>query len=489
MNPNDLLGTRYNPPGFDTVRAISRVAKAYHSLSPYPAFSEMTRNWKTEERGPFPRCRPFVRRIVNRGARWLFGKPVTFRVGEDKESAELVNQAWTENDMNRRSVAMATTGALSGGVVLKWSYDKDQTETGARIHVLDPAEQTRLYWEDEMLLMARVQYPFFDATTGKWIWYREEWTDDIFRVYEELPLNAVTPLSPTGDPYSFAPVADVYDKWEIKSEERNPFGIIPLWYVRNSEVGREFGEGDLWNCYHIIDQVNYTYDLAHKHNQKFVDPSKAYIDLEPSTDDAPDASGPGGAEVLETKEGAPAQGKVQALETDGSMRGPLREFTQDLLRDLFDTVGAVDVSPEEITNKGNLTSAVLTQLYAPLIEITDSKRTCYGEDGVCVFFERMSRGLAAVNAQGWKPLDDVQIHWPAYFDVPEEEKTAAVTRQSLMVTNRFTTQKRAVQELAKLDGVIDVNDLLVEIEREPDPAGEDAGEETNAKSPRKERSA
>src|SRR5450631_3703435 len=106
-DPNSLLGTPHNPPGFGMARLISRAARAYHALGPYPSYSAMTKNWKVEERGPYPRCLPFVQDIVTKGARWLFGKPLTFRIEGDPGQSKALNDLWTSNDMGRRSVAAA----------------------------------------------------------------------------------------------------------------------------------------------------------------------------------------------------------------------------------------------------------------------------------------------------------------------------------------------------------------------------------------------
>lgn len=466
----DFIGCKTNPAGFDSLRLLARTAKAYDALVPYPNFSAMTnKKWLTEEQGPYPRCLPFVRNIVTKGARWLFGKPVTFRVEDNKPLSKLINDAWTENSMGARSVPMARMGALSGGVALKWSYDPERSEY-PQIHVLDPAEHTRFYWhphDTTQLLMVRVQYPIFDPAKGVTVWYREEWTDEELVVYEDIP-QAVLVSTNVNDPYQIATKVDDYQDWKIKTREPNEFGVIPLWYVQNIHTGREFGDGDLWSYFQTIDLINYTRNLEHLNNQKGQDPGKAYIDLEPETDDAPGRDMVG--ESLRTTTDAVAQGKIQELSPDATMRPHMRQYIEDLKRELYQAVGSVELSVEDVTNKGNLTRAVLEQVYGPLIEATDEKRKSYGEDGLCTFFERMCDGMANAGVSGWSADTDVQIHWPDMFHGTPEEHSTEVQRQKTMVEARFTTPERAVRAVAALDGIIDTDKLEADLAKLPPTA-------------------
>lgn len=470
IDAKSLLGTAYLPSGFQNVQTLARVARAYDALVPYPNFSNLTKDWKTEDRGPYPRCRPFVQHIVSKGVSWLFGRPISFRAndeggGENKDLSEQVNDIWTGNDMNRRSLTLARTGALSGGCVMKFSFRED---TGVHIDLLDPTQQCRLYWDPfnlSRLLMARIQFPYYNAVEGKMYYWREDWTDEDQIIYKPVPM-ATFGTEVVQDAYNVIDKVDAYGNWEKESEKRNPFGIIPLWYVRNKETGTEYGEGDLWTMYTVVDQINFTRDLEHKGNQKAIDPKLAYIDVVAPNEEQAMADGPSSVEVLQTADGAQSQGKVEKLDVNAAVRPYVAEFADDLMRELYAAVGVVDLKPEEVTNKGNLTAAVMMQMYEPLVTTTAAKRTCYGEDGIAVFFERMAFGLTNLGVQGWRPEIDVQVIWPPYFEQTEEEKTAAVSRQALMIENDFTTHDRAVREVAKMDGVIDADDLLSKVQAE-----------------------
>jgi hypothetical protein len=175
------------------------------------------------------------------------------------------------------------------------------------------------------------------------------------------------------------------------------------------------------------------------------------------------SDGPIGERVLQTTDDAKSQGKIEVIQTNAALRPHVDAFADKLLEDLYATTGMPKFNPSEITNKGNLTSAVLVQLYAPTIKVTNLKRNCYGEDGICVFLERMSQGLTTAKVTGWKPMPDIQAVWGPYFEQTEEEKMELAQRQAFLVENNFTTFERAIGEVAKADDVPDVNKLKNEL--------------------------
>lgn len=456
MTGNDLINTTALPPGLREARTMARRAKAYHMLRPYPYVSFQT--WKEEDRGPLPICRPFVRNIVQKAADWLFLKPVHFKVEEDKAMTDLVNKTWSDNCMGSRSIEAALLGGLSGSVDLKWSTPEQDKVS---IEILDPTEQTRLYYDQQdqtKLLMARIQVCVFDFSQKKWVWKREDWTDQYWVTYEPQTCS----VAEGGSPYAKCDEADKA-VFIIKDKVKNPFGIIPVWRIRNQASSDEWGYGDLWPYFQVVDQINFQRNLGHKANQKRVDPKVAYIDLEQPANDAPDMSdNPGTVEVYESS--SEKEGKIQVIEGTHDILAEISEFAAELKRELLNAVGSVDFSPEDITNKGNYTTAVVKQLYAPIIESTTRKRGLYGEDGLSVFFERMSKGCSFAKVKGWKEVEDVQTIWPQVVEMTEDEKTVARNRQALNVQDAFTTHERATRELAVQDGVVDVDELLEETE-------------------------
>ncbi len=455
MTGNELINTPALPPGLREIRILARKAKAYHVLRPYPFVSFQT--WKEEDRGPLPQCRPFVRNIVTKGARFLFGKPVHFKIEGDEELTEKVNDAWNGACMGSRAIGMAKDAALQGAVDLKWGV----TEQGrVTIDVLDPTEHSRLYFDQldpTKLLMARTQVAAFDFVQQAWFWHREEWTDDRWVKYDPLLCRTLTDVQGGLNPYAFVEEADKGNFMESSSVP-NPFGIVPFARVLNADSGDEWGMGDLWPYYNIVDQINFNRDLEHKDNQKKIDPDIAYIDLSQSNAESPDYSG--NPDKLQSLQSDGEHPDIRVIESSHDIREHVRLFADELKRELYNAVGSVDLNAEEVTNKGALTAQVSQFLLAPLIETTNEKRGLYGEDGCSVFMERLCTGMANYGAEGWREAKTVETVWPNMVEFSEAEKTEAVTRQSMMVEKAFTTHERATRELAVMDGVVDVDELV-----------------------------
>lgn len=485
-----LVNTHYYPPGFEVVRQIAYEAGAYHNLRPYPywAFAD----WKPEERGTLPRCLPLARRIVKKGAKWLFGRPVQIAIPGNKPLEEYFRDTWQRNRMPTRMVAGAERGGYQGGLALKWSYD-ETAENPLSFQLLSVIDQCRLYYDphdSDRLLMARVQYPVFNPADGEYWLYREEWTDAQEVHYQPVRAKFLQ-LARQGFPqfaYANVPVVsgsntepDLYEKWEITSARPNRFGVIPLHPIRNADIGDVWGAGDLWTdvgggMFRLIDRLNLAYQYMDKSNQFDSERNLVFFDVDAGQDVVGRPLAPGQPLSLKSErlpDGTLAKGQVVELEASGQMRPHLMEYAESLRQELLDTAGAVDVRPDEITNKGNLTSAVMSQLYAPLIETTEEKRKTYGEDGVAKFLERCAVGLANAGLTGRRSVPriniadednfDVQLKWPDFFALPEDEKTARVTRIISEVDNALMPPERAIEEVAKVEGIEDVDTMKEEL--------------------------
>jgi hypothetical protein len=489
---DSLINTRFFPPFFTTVRMLALEAQAYHQLRPYPywQFSD----WKTEERGVLPRCLPLARRIVNKSAKWLFGKPVEISMPGNETAEKFLKEAWQLNRMPSRMVAGAERAGVEGGLVLKWSYD-EEADIPLRFQVLSVINECRLFYDPhdrDCLLMARIQYPVFNPQDGEYYLYREEWTDDWEVHYRPQKmtttnLHRVTQLGASG-PFAIGQVPviqgtkvepDLYDKWEIASKSANPFKIIPVHHVRNSDALATFGKGDLWTdatggMFRLMDRINLTYQGMDRNNQLYADPVIIFVDAKAGSDVLDRSIQPGQGVSIKSEEGFSAQAAKQAqvhhIEPDGAMRPHIRDYALDLKKEILSTVGSVDVDTSEVGNKGNLTEAVLVQLYAPLIETTEEKRKTFGEDGIAKFLERVAVGLSNLGAEKFKvdPKNresyDVKLRWPEFFPLDDEGKTARFTRVMQEADAGYLPPERAIEVVLQMEGVEDVPVAKKELE-------------------------
>lgn len=473
----DLLGKAIVPQGHPDRLRMARMARAYHAMAPYPrwGFSE----WKTEDRGPLPRCLPHCRRIVEEQARSLFGKPVTFKA-DTPEQGEWLNDVWNFNNMGGRSVAMAGLGGLAGSVVLKWSVDEQRSKTPVRIDVLDAAEQAQCFFDPhdpEKLLMMRVCYPYFDYADQKWKLYTEDWTDETHVTYVPRVIENATTLDQA---YVGAPQAMSRDLVP-QSTKANPFGIVPAWQISNTEGEGPYGMGDCWPLFQLVDMLNFIFDLRYKDNQNRVMPGKVYIDAK-QEDSEPPTMMSGSEESLKSDDGK--QAKVEILETNPAFREYLAADYEEAQHLVADAAGGVFLRPDDITGKGAMSALVLDLMFRPLDAKVEEKRKLYGEDGVCVFFERLTKGLAnsSFKALGPGVVEDCAVLWPSMRPLPPEEKRVEVDRQAAMVAAGFTTRKRAVMALAAMDDVADPDELAEETE-ELDPVTVPGGANDPEKAP------
>lgn len=470
-----LLNTRTLPAGLANVKGYATEALAYHSQDPYPLFA--FRAWKTEDRGPLPFCLPIAKGIVKRSARWLFGKPLTLTCPDAQQFEQLIRKAWRENRMPARLRAMAEKAALEGGIVLKFDYDGSRPTRKLSIQSLSLVHQVRLFYhphDRDQLLMARVQYPYQEG--GATYWYREEWTAAELVVYNPVRADELGRHDP-----------DKYEGWVPATKELNRFGVIPLVHIRNLETDDAWGAGDLWDprdpapcgLFRIIDRINLTYHLMDRSNQFDSGINPIYIDLDISDEDVGKPLQPGEGMAAETVEGAQSQGRVEFPPSGNSLRPAMMEFCKDLRKQVHAAASSVEVDSAEITNKGNLTQAVLTQLYAPLIELTEEKRTTWGDDGLCRFFAVVAEGLRnlgvrEVDVTPGEEDEAVILGWPRFIELSDDEKTVRTTRIQMQERAGYVTRDRAIDEISALEDRDDVETLKEELEKqpEPDPASE-----------------
>jgi len=490
---NALINTRTKPAGYDQIKLQALQANAYHTLDPYPAFH--FQDWKTEERGPYPRCMPLAKGIVRTGAKWLFGRKLTFTIKGNKKLQEIFNDAWKVNRMPTRMVAGAEKAALQGTMVLKFAYDAKQ---GLRFSLLSPIDNCRVFFDpidQDKILMLRIQFPYYEAAENKWYFYREEWTDQ--QIVHYKPLEAIIrPLSLTSSYGTFSYGSsfvvsggsdpDLTDRWQEEKRESNPFGLVPAVVIRNVESDSTWGVGDLWSYYRIFDRVNLAYHLMDRSNQFDSEPTPVYIDLMADRDDLDKPLAPGQGLSLKTDvlaEGAEGrQGKVDMLEPAGKLRPYITEYAKDLRKQIYDAVGHVELHQDEITNKGNLTQAVLAQLYGPLIIATDEKRKTYGDDGIVLFLEKVALGCKKAGIKDFASVDvdslesyEVELNWPQYFHLTEQEKFVSLERLVMAEQSGYVDHELAVREYCDIEQVVDVEELVAKMKDWQPPVDPNAG--------------
>ena len=444
-----LIGTRSVAPGLKALKASAAEAWAYHTLNPYPQFH--FQSWQVEDRGPRPRCVPIAKSIVQRGARFLFGKPLQLMCAGNSTWETFLREAWTANGMDARLVPLAVRGALETGVVLKFAYDDQNTDKPLTIQTLSIVSQVRLFYDPhdrDSVLMARVQYPYFDAVQDKTLWYREEWTAE-----EEVHY---APLPDAGAASNFDP--DTSESWVESSRAANPFGLIPMLYVKNLETDDVFGASDLQDLYRVLDNLHLTFHLMN-------------IDGELDEEDIDKPLKPGQGVDLQTREGALAQAKVEFPTGGNSLRPAMMEYAKEIKQQIIAAAGSVEVNIADGSHMGNMTRAVLTQTFLPQLEITEEKRKSWGQGGLVAFFALVARGITNAGADLGISADNpatsaVTLKWPEYFELSEDEKAARTGRIQEQELAGYVTHDRAIEEIAPMEGRTDIEALKKDLAAE-----------------------
>lgn len=460
-----LVGTTQPPEGLSTVIEEAARALAYHKRKPYPTYAYKT--WDKETLGPLPMCPSIPRKCVRRGARFLFGKGVEIKCAGNDALEAFLRDAWAENQMPARMVALAEKGGIEGNVVLKFAWNPDETPR-LSIQTLSLVDQVRLFHHPhnrQKVLMARVQYPYWDAELKGRYWYREEWTAQRQITYAPVPY----------DKAKGAEAADKHEGWQVKTDIENPFGLIPLTLIKNIETDDTFGVGDLWELWEDIDALSLVIYQMRRSNQFDSELNPWIIDGELDDDDADGPLKPGEtANVKSSSDDVGKQAKVVFSPGGNALRDSMMDYAKYLQKMFEEAGGTSTVDAAEVTNKGNLTVGVLMQLYQVALELLEEKKKSYGQNGIELFLEGVAKGLFKNGEKGLGITDapdswNVEVVWPAPFEMTGEEKQAAVTRINTNETNGYLPHDRAVEAVAHIEGIRDIKQLKEELAKEPKP--------------------
>lgn len=485
----DFVNTRFIPAYQAALQNEARRARAYFMGCPYPSFG--FRDWKTEENGPIPIDLRLPRNITQQSARWLFGKPISFVVNggqedADKKAGQRLERIWADSKMHSRAKSAAEYAGQTGGYILKFSYEKDRIANGLDpicIDVFDASAHSRIYTDPldiNTVLMVRLEYPYFNSLDGLWYMHREEWTDSLHVEYVPQPITANPDdrLDMMGAVTRFEAMPEA-SSWKVASEKKNLFGVIPCQLVKNLDIGAEYGWGDLWSLWPLIDRINLTSDLMNKGNQLTAYPKEVRVNATTPADDDGAPLMPGEPEYLNPRN-TDLPVDVKLLESNPAGRTHLKTYMDDLRAILYNTAGGVFLDAATVTGHGAMSRVALELLFQPLIELTNDKRMSQGECGISPFLQTLCTGLYNIGAKDDAAMlnPDVMILWPDYFTPSEEEQLTRAQRLVLEVGNGLKSQETAVTENLASDGQIDP---AVELEKIKDSPSEKENEpnETN----------
>jgi len=475
----NVINTKHQPSGLVEYVSAGMNSRAYYNLNPYPYYA--FKAWNTEKMGPYPTCLSIGQQIIDRPAKWLFGKPPEMQFREDQKVNEYLLKIWKQNNMDSKLVSIAEQGGRDGGVVIKFTYDASKAKQ-IKLQVLSPLTQVRFYYDPhdiDTLLMARIQYEYFDPETGKFMWYREEWTETEEIRYKPQESQMFGAGAKIDYMPGTIPIWESLDKkeWEIDKQIKNNFGIIPVVHIKNRETFSHYGKGDIFGLTHLLDRINLSYHLMDRSNQLEVDPTVIFIDLEPKDDDSMDHPGTPGTtldmKTADSDEAPTKQGRAEILESGNKIREHIASYASNMKSMLFDSTGAVFPRQEDITNKGSLTQSVLIQMYQPLLEVVGQKKIQYGENGISLLMKTLIIALANIGVVEFrsfatKTISDLEysLTWYSQFTASADEMFNNFDRIDREVKGGYISPKVAVQRVSQMEEISITEEELIEREKE-----------------------
>lgn len=426
---------------------------SYYRSKPYPAYlasdSPIAR-WNTTTDGPYPACVPIAKYIIDTSADFLFQDPPSLYVPVSRPLSDLLEEILSSNEVYGRLRDEAVRAGNEGCTILKFAFTPENRRRPVALQWL-PISDVEFFHDPmdaDTVQLVRVQFKFRDSD-GSWYWYREEWTEEEYTLYHRIPTDEDSDDRAVDE-----------GRWSVIETQANPFGVIPFRKIFNlCEAGEIEGRGDLWDLWHLLDRLNLQYWYWDRSSQLDGDPIWAIINA------VGEVATPSPGAVLRLN-GEDAQ--IKAVEAQGMMAAHRKELIHHYHNWIIDAASVVRLETEKLTNKGNFTRAVLEQLHAPLIRLTNRKRTQWGTNGLEEFCEDLLFGLATCGAarvggsfaalSEVRPEDpktyDVRIEWGGFFALSEDERSAGLANIATAEVNGFLTREMAVRRaLTYFDGI------------------------------------
>ncbi|HCX86476.1 MAG TPA: hypothetical protein DG761_00465 [Gammaproteobacteria bacterium] len=416
ISASDLINAKIQTVGVSDLAATIEKSRAYFAKTAYPTYGDWPAVGGEQH---YPKLQtPLPEIIIKKSAGFLMKTPPRFYVKDNETATTFLREVLDDNALDW--VAIAQTAGVEGAIWLKYTYDSSNTIRNWKINVMGVEEVIPIYDPHDIshLMMVRVQYQYQRPDGSAW-WYREEWTDEQYVVYEELP-SSIFDEREALEHAREGGLDDDTGPWRIATSTPNAFGVIPFQHVKNLvDPLNPNGYGDVWGLWDVFDRINVAYDNMDESNQFGAGPVTIFKEADNAPYDVTphqsySISGPN-ADVIQ-------------LEHQGNLRGPMQWYAEKLESMSYSAVGIVNPKLEDVAGLGQLSYAALQLLHGPLIEYTDRKRDYWGKRGVNLFLEKLLRG-ASRWSKDFAGADQMEVvtEWPDYFPMGGVDKQIEIT--------------------------------------------------------------
>lgn len=408
---------------------FKRAWQAYHGDAPKPL--------KVRQGDPDDNVQVNLARvIVDKAVAFLFGKNVSFELGEQQRTPpeEWLDACWEANGRELTLQKLALNGAVCGHAWVKLALVPNQVYP--RVIVLDPATVSVGLSPDDIEQVAwyKIQYNASDPRTGEPL-VRRQWIEPDgagWRIVDEESRGG--------------------GGWLTLAETRWQYAWSPVLDCQNLPLPNEFwGMADLESD--VLD-LNASIDFVlsnlkriirfHAHPKTWArGVSKDQIDI--NVDSV----------ILLNNDAA----ELHNLEMQSDLSSSIALY--DRMREALHEVAQVpEVATGKLDGIGALSGLALQILYQPLIERTEVKRRTYG-----ALLVELNRRLLEIG--GFGPDNHTALHWPEMLpsDAVTERQTAlldqqlGVSRDTLLQQLGYDPdlerEKRGAQEAETMARLID----------------------------------
>lgn len=163
--------------------------------------------------------------------------------------------------------------------------------------------------------------------------------------------------------------------------------------------------------------------------------------------------------------------KVDLHSLPGDALEALERHAADLRMKICESLGVVFIDPGDLPSSASLSGKALEALRARQLDRCDGYREDFGDRFMIPAAHMMvriarDRGARIDNLDMIEPDAEIAISWPSYFRADSAEQSQAVDRALKAVDGSLISRRRAVESVADMFGVTDVEAELEEIERE-----------------------
>jgi hypothetical protein len=246
--------------------------------------------------------------------------------------------------------------------------------------------------------------------------------------------------------------------WQVDEGRtvQHDLGFVPVEWIQNIPVAHDWdGRPAVDEAeFELEDEINYTLSQTGRGIRYNQEPQVVFTDVQ-----GLDRGGPvqrGSKETIALESGMESSASAELLEMDGT--GAERALAYvDKLRSFFrEVTQTVQHDPEQFA--GALSGTALKRLLRPLVALVGLERPQYGEA-----LSRLLEKMLKAETGTWH---DVTVAWPEVVELTASEMAQVVKVARDALNAGIVTKRTAVQLIAPLVGIDDVDSYLETLEEE-----------------------